>query len=232
MPVLGSFGSGSLRSLGFSSTIRQLLPVSLSLVDYVTGNDTTSVTMPGTIQAGDVAVLLDSYAQTSQQTLSVPTSWTSLSQTQTQIGTGLSRFGLAISYRIIPSGLANFTVSGLNTGLGTVSKVLYIFRPNVVVSSASISTVDIKLTTTTNLPTASVISGGQVHVAYWRSSADTTIARSLTPVASTNVTVNSSSVSSIAIMPSVNSTAQVTSVTGTNSFTAQTCFSLSLNAYL
>lgn len=227
MPILGSLGGGSVRSFGLVKIPTVPVPViTISLFSFTTGDDVTSITIPGGIQNGDIGVLHDAYANTSESTLVTPTNWTSLSSIQTQLGTGSSRFGQSISYRILTAALAGTSVTGINSGAGTVSKVMYIFRPASTVSLVSISSPDIKTSAPPTLPTASTISGGQVHIAGWRSSAGSTITRSLTPTDNQSISVNSSAVYSTAVMPPGSSTATLVGISGTSSFATQTCYSL------
>lgn len=202
----------------------------LTLVSFATGNDTTTITIPSGIQDGDIGVLWDTYTQTTQQTLVLPANWTSLSQTQTN--QGVVRYGQVISYRSLTSSLSNTSVTGMNTSIGTVSKVLYILRPTSTIASVSISTVDIKTgtTATTNPVTQSTISGGQVHCAGFATNTGRTLNYSFTPTNTQPVEIAADRKNGIAVMPSENTLAQLTSITGTTpSYSVQTCFSLTFN---
>jgi hypothetical protein len=206
--------------------------LNLTLVAYASGDDTTTITIPSGVQDGDIGVLWDTYTQTSARTLVVPNNWSSLSQTQTgPIGSQV-RYGQVVSYRLLTLSLAETSVTGMNESLGLVSKVLYIFRPNKSIASVSISSVDIKTgtTATTNPVTASTISGGQAHLAGFATNSGRTVSYSFTPTDDQPITISTSRKNGIAIMPSGNTTAQLTSITGTTpTYSVQTCFSLTFN---
>lgn len=111
----------------------------------------STITVPATAAAGDLAVLLDrAGAGTYVPTTVVPTNWTSISN---QGGGSFLQYARQIlSYKILASGDPGATITGMN---GTVnSKVMLVFRPSAAMA-AVIEDVNEELTSST--PSSQVV---------------------------------------------------------------------------
>jgi len=139
----GSGGGGAGRNTGGGSggaggsgiiLIRYSLGTSVSAVSFNTSVDSTlsTITIPSTIQAGDLAILFDwSTASTTAPTTVTPTNWTSAgnsSVNSTTAGRG------QVSYKILTASDANTTVTGM---AGNPRKTMLIYRPTGVISTVT-----------------------------------------------------------------------------------------------
>jgi len=108
---------------------------SLSSVSYLTsaGTNTSSVTIPATSRAGDVAVLFDEGRGASAPSLVTPSGWTNL------VNTTAGSARMAVFYKILASGEPNTSITGMDGSFGE-SKLLLVFRPNTPVTTVTPST--------------------------------------------------------------------------------------------
>lgn len=101
---------------------------SISVVATDSSADTSSITIPSTAQAGDIAILFDSATNTSSTTpptLESPPDWTNL----TNNGGSTTGFSIRMStfYKILDSTDIETSIGGM---LGTSRMVLVVVRPN------------------------------------------------------------------------------------------------------
>lgn len=111
-------------------------PVTFSLVAS-SGVDTSTIAIPGSAQAGDLAVFFDFIkSNTSLPSAAVPSGWTQL---QTTGYSTSNYFRCTSAYKVLASGDLNTSV-GAQTGAGTVTynKVIFIFRGTVTPTSAAL----------------------------------------------------------------------------------------------
>jgi hypothetical protein len=102
----------------------------------VTGT-TSTITIPSTAKVGDLALLFDTSATT---TNTIPSGWTSVSGVTT---TGIRQ---NISRKTLVSGDIGATITGMG---GTTRKILLLFRPNGPVTTLTVSTPTSQATTAT-----------------------------------------------------------------------------------
>ena len=115
---------------------------------------TTTIVIPTTAQAGNIAILFDT---STTVTDTIPSGWTSIN--------GVTTTGIRtnISYKILGSGDAGTTITGM---AGTTRKVLLVYRDlAAAISSISVSTVSNQATTVT--PSNQTITGGTTPSIYF-----------------------------------------------------------------
>ena len=119
---------GANASTTFTDDTTQLSAVTdVFIAAQVTGT-TSTITIPSTAKVGDLALLFDTSATT---TNTIPSGWTSVSGVTT---TGIRQ---NISRKTLVSGDIGATITGMG---GTTRKVLLLFRPNGPVTTLTIST--------------------------------------------------------------------------------------------
>ena len=120
--------------------------IPLEFIDSGSAVDSSTIIIPSSAQAGDVAVLFDSAVESP----STPTGWTSITSTS-------AVFDLSVSYKILASGDAGSSVTGINDGGTSYNlKQMLVFRFPTTPSSVTISS----LTNSgmiTGIPTAQTI---------------------------------------------------------------------------
>lgn len=95
------------------------------LFSRTASSSSANITIPGTAQVGDLAVLIDSVVNVSAFPSSVtPSGWTNLKNDTTQEGFAYLR--VMTSYRVLTSGQPGSTITGMS-GIGA-DKELFIFR--------------------------------------------------------------------------------------------------------
>jgi len=105
----------------------------------------STITIPATAQAGDVAILFDN---STTVTDTIPTNWDSIAKVTT---TGIRQ---NVSYKILASGEPGTTITGM---AGTTRKVMLVYRPNVAASGVAPIVLGSQATTAT--PTAQSLVG-------------------------------------------------------------------------
>lgn len=160
----GGSGSGKvfLYSRDTSKQIATPSNTGISLLASTTSLLTT-ITIPSTVQAGDLMVLFDSCASVTTDV--TPTNWTSINK---QVSSTVIRTNL--SYKIAASGDAGTTISGLG---GTARKILLVFR-NFATNSITATPTVTGSQVTTAIPTNQTISGGTKPCIYFAAYASTT----------------------------------------------------------
>lgn len=118
--LIASYGAGGLTSISlFSSTF---------------ANNTATITWPGSLQAGDAAVLMDGSVTFGAQTAIFPAGFTTIVNASTGAGTEPRSI---VSSRVL-DGSESGTITGM-TGLSS-GKLLLIFRGNIPITSVTPST--------------------------------------------------------------------------------------------
>lgn len=93
-------------------------------------SSTSSITIPASAQAGDIAILLDRAGNTSgtYPTLVTPSGWTNLANTTQQYAGSVS-MRAAIAYKVLAAGEAGTSVTCTNA-VNSNSKIMLVFRPS------------------------------------------------------------------------------------------------------
>lgn len=121
----------------------------------------SSITIPASAQAGDLAILAD-YGYTAGSSVSIqsPSGWTqwSGSSASNSVGGGADQCGACMSYKILESGDPSSSASGINAD--SESKVMFIFRGSVPITALAASTADSQATGS-NPGSQSIAASGQ-----------------------------------------------------------------------
>lgn len=103
----------------------------IAFFNYATNTGTGAVTMPASILAGDIAVLVDSAyndAPTAAPSSAYPSSWTAIgsSVTHNETSTGI-RHRTNVSYKVLVGSESSSSISGMSGAFD--AKVILVFRP-------------------------------------------------------------------------------------------------------
>lgn len=204
--------------------------ISATLVGTSTSDDLPTIVLPTGLAVGDVALLFDSYTNTSQSAMTTPSGWTALITAQTPIGTGSSYHGQTISYRVLTTNLSGATVTGISNTVGTVAKACFVFRPSRAVSTVQAVAQLIKATVPPTLPTTSAISGANLHFAAFRVNTGLTVTPSISPAASSSVAVTTAAKYEFGnrSSSSAETSASIASITGSPTYAVVSTFALKL----
>jgi len=205
-----------------------LREISVTLIGTNNANDTTTIALPSGVLPGDIAVLFDNYTNTSQSPMSTPSGWTPLLIEQTLIGgSGSSTHGQTISYKVLTTETAGTSISGISSGVGAVTKAIYVFRPQKAINKIEIVSKLIQSTIPPVLPSA-VISGARIHFAIIRVNTGLSVTAGMNPAADTTVIVNSAAISYLKNRTSAGeqTTASISAITGSPTYAVLTTFGL------
>lgn len=154
----------------YLNILAQSIPLSVSYVDVATSTASTIV-VPNTIQAGDIAILIQVATSTGTPTDVNPTGFTALSTNTGAIFGSFYTNRTSTNYKILDGTEGGATLTGIN-GNTTNSKYLYIFRPNIPAASVSVTRT---YQATDNDPTQqSIIASGEypmIFIAFYGSNA-------------------------------------------------------------
>jgi hypothetical protein len=99
------------------------------------GTGFTTITIPATAAAGDIAILFDRQNSTSS-TQVTPSGWTQIT-TALSAATGPNQLRITISYRILTAGQPGSQI----TGQGSVArKIMVVYRPSTAITTATVLT--------------------------------------------------------------------------------------------
>lgn len=119
------------------------LKSTVSSISFVASADAnnTSITIPASAQAGDVAILADGAANTTATipTSVTPTGWT-LANSESYSYTGYDSIRTNVSYKVLDAGDPGASISGM-TGGSTSQKAMVVFRPDVSLTALVAGTV-------------------------------------------------------------------------------------------
>lgn len=204
--------------------------ISATLVGTSTSNDLSTIVLPTGLAVGDVALLIDSYVNTSQSVMATPTGWTALITAQTPVGTGSAYHGQTISYRVLTTNLSGNTVTGINTSAGAVAKACFVFRPSSSVTTVAALAQLVKTSVPPTLPTTSAISGARLHFAAFRVNTGLTVTPSISPAASSSVAVSTAAKYEFGSRSSSSdvTSASISSISGSPTYAVMTTFALKL----
>lgn len=134
-------------------------------LSYVTSANTTSssITIPATAQAGDIAVLVEvAFVSTTASwgTLTNPSGFTQFTQSSNSTSSVNGSAKCVVSYKVLASGDPGSSVSGGTVTNATYNQVMMIYRPNLainsVLNSASVETI------LSTAPSGTLILSGQL----------------------------------------------------------------------
>lgn len=112
----------------------RLAPTQLTFVASTTSAAET-ISVSGSAQAGDWAILSDMSSNNVAISKVVPTGWTEISSDNLILATWS-----VVSAKILTAADVGATVTGMNTDAGNLTKVMFVFRPNGIISNAISST--------------------------------------------------------------------------------------------
>lgn len=163
----------------------------LSYITSATVGSGPTITIPGTAQAGDLAVFIDWAVNSSgTPTLVVPSGWTSI-----QSNNNISTIRRVCSAKIIATGEPGTSITGMDGGLGELKTIL-IFRGNIALTSFTAYSAAGALTTADPAGQTVTSSGGSTPLVVIGSGSSTgvmTAQVSFTPAADGIVDVTVSS---------------------------------------
>lgn len=164
-----------------------LIAVAARITDLAVADSATStshtITVPASVQAGDLLVLSDFAFNTG--TTSIPTNVVPSGFTQVQTASMASgnpdAFRLTVSYKIADGTEASTSITGMNSAFE--SKRLYVFRASAAISAASVASVNSQATAGNPSPQPITSSGGAVPLVVLAAyAADGTVnPRTMTP---------------------------------------------------
>lgn len=156
VPVYGNYKNSGIWSLDAVLEAATIPVTSLSFVTSANAN-VASITIPATAQAGDLAVLYQTAADSSAvPTDTLPSGFTSLGSVTGDYGSGFSLNSL--SYKILTAGEPGTSITGSSGSAGS-RKLIAIFRPNVPINTVTTGTASTEFTTG-DPATQTILTGG------------------------------------------------------------------------
>lgn len=131
---------------GFGDRPRAVAGLStLTFVDSAISS-TSSITVPGTALAGDIAVLISWARQSGVPTDSTPSGWTKPpGATASFDGAGSNDCRISVFYKVLVSGDISASVSTI-VGSSANASVMFVFRPDATISAVTPSTFNAQAT--------------------------------------------------------------------------------------
>lgn len=133
---------GAFRLNGLSKYNPPSTASSYSFVDSSYSTVSTTITMPSSLLANDLAVMFDTQANsnTTVPTAVTPSGWTNISNNVTNSTTNGIR--ICVSYKLLDGTESGTSITGMTAGSLRGEKKIAVFRPNNPIASVSLSTIN------------------------------------------------------------------------------------------